>query len=121
MKANDALTQLDARGEYLEQLLSVSLASSPVPASLVRIGSMFWIAWYAETAPRTAEAIAEQTGPFYAHVFHGLLARGVALAPSAYEIGFVSLAHAQEDLEQLATTLTSVLADLEPPPASGVN
>jgi glutamate-1-semialdehyde 2,1-aminomutase len=54
-------------------------------------------------------------------VFHGLLARGVALAPSAYEIGFVSLAHTQDDLEQLAATLTSVLADLKPSSASGVN
>jgi glutamate-1-semialdehyde 2,1-aminomutase len=121
LKANDAWTQLEVRGARLEQLLNTALASSPIPASLARIGSMFWIAWYADTPPRTAEAIAEETGPFYAHVFHGLLARGVALAPSAYEIGFVSLAHAQEDLEQLAATLTSVLADLEPPPASGVN
>ena len=121
LKANDAWAQLEARGAYLEQLLSESLKGSPVPASLARLGSMFWIAWYADEPPRSAEAIAADSGPFYAHVFHGLLARGVALAPSAFEIGFVSLAHTREDLEQLAATLASVLADLKPPPASGVN
>ena len=82
---------------------------------------MFWLAWYAETPPRTAEAISKDSAPFYAHVFHGLLARGVALAPSAYEVGFVSLAHTHEDIEQLAATLTSVLTDMQPPSASGVN
>jgi glutamate-1-semialdehyde 2,1-aminomutase len=121
LKANDGWNQLEARGQYLEQLVNDSLSTSPVPASLARLGSMFWIAWYADTPPRTAEAIAEQTAPLYAHVFHGLLARGVALAPSAYEIGFVSLAHTHEDIEQLAATLTSVLTDLNPPPTSGVN
>jgi glutamate-1-semialdehyde 2,1-aminomutase len=35
-------------------------------------------------------------GPF----FHALLERGVALAPGAYEILFVSLAHSEEDLER---------------------
>jgi glutamate-1-semialdehyde 2,1-aminomutase len=121
LKASDGWQQLEARGAYLEQALNESLSTSPVPANLVRLGSMFWIAWYADQPPRTAEAIASETGPFYAHVFHGLLARGVALAPSAYEIGFVSLAHTQDDLEQLAATLTSVLADLKPSSASGVN
>jgi glutamate-1-semialdehyde 2,1-aminomutase len=33
-------------------------------------------------------------GPF----FHAMLARGVALAPGAYEILFVSLAHSEDDL-----------------------
>jgi len=121
LKANDGWNQLEARGQYLEQLVTDSLSVCPVPASLARLGSMFWIAWYTETPPRTAAAIAAETAPLYAHVFHGLLARGVALAPSAYEIGFVSLAHTHEDIEQLAATLTSVLADLTPPAASGVN
>jgi glutamate-1-semialdehyde 2,1-aminomutase len=121
LKANDGWQQLEARGQYLEQLLTDSLAHSPVPASLARLGSMFWVAWYADTPPRTAEAIAKETGPFYAHVFHGLLSRGVCLAPSAYEVGFISLAHTHEDIEQLAATMTSVLADLQPPSASGVN
>ena len=34
----------------------------------------------------------------YRPFFHALLERGVALAPGAYEILFVSLAHSDEDL-----------------------
>jgi glutamate-1-semialdehyde 2,1-aminomutase len=36
----------------------------------------------------------------YAPFFHAMLERGVALAPGAYEILFVSLAHTRDDLER---------------------
>ena len=38
----------------------------------------------------------------YRSFFHALLARGVALAPGAYEILFVSFAHSEGDLERAA-------------------
>jgi glutamate-1-semialdehyde 2,1-aminomutase len=121
LKANDAWAQLEARGQYLEQLLTERLARSPVPASLARLGSMFWIAWYADLPPRSAEAIAAASAPLYGQVFHGLLARGIALAPSAYEVGFLSLAHTHDDIERLAASLGDVLAEIQPPSASGAN
>jgi glutamate-1-semialdehyde 2,1-aminomutase len=31
--------------------------------------------------------------------FHGMLDRGVNLAPSAFEAGFISAAHSDEDIE----------------------
>jgi glutamate-1-semialdehyde 2,1-aminomutase len=36
----------------------------------------------------------------YARFFHALLARGVFLAPSGYEVMFVSLAHTDDDLDR---------------------
>jgi len=35
----------------------------------------------------------------YAPLMHGLLQRGVAIAPGAYEVLFPSLAHSEEDFE----------------------
>jgi len=34
-----------------------------------------------------------------------LLDQGINMAPSAYEVGFISLAHTEGDLEQLAQAL----------------
>ena len=51
----------------------------------------------ASTSPRAAGARA--TNGLYARFFHAMLERGVALAPGAYEILFVSLAHDDDDLE----------------------
>jgi len=36
----------------------------------------------------------------YAPFFRAMLSRGVALAPSPYEIAFVSLAHSPEDIDR---------------------
>jgi glutamate-1-semialdehyde 2,1-aminomutase len=46
------------------------------------------------------EARALATNGLYARFFHEMLDRGVALAPGAYEILFVSLAHTGADLER---------------------
>ena len=51
------------------------------------------------TAPANiAEARELCDNGLYAPFFHAMLARGVALAPGAYEILFVSLAHSEDDL-----------------------
>jgi glutamate-1-semialdehyde 2,1-aminomutase len=38
----------------------------------------------------------------YAAFFHAMLDRGVAFAPGAYEVAFVSLAHTKDELERVA-------------------
>jgi glutamate-1-semialdehyde 2,1-aminomutase len=85
------------------------LADAPLPAQLVRIGSIFWIALHAEEPPRRAESIDARAAQAYATVFHGLLEHRVALAPSAYEVGFLSLAHTNADIDRLAAALFAVL------------
>jgi len=60
---------------------------------------------YLATAPTAAptniaEARALCDNGLYAPFFHSMLDQGVALAPGAYEIMFVSLAHTDRDLER---------------------
>ena len=88
------------------------LAESPLPATLVRLGSMFWIAWNAGEAPRSAEALDANAAKVYARVFHSLLDQGIALAPSAFEIAFLSLAHTRRDIDRLAEGLRAALSAL---------
>ena len=47
-----------------------------------------------------AEAKALSENGLYGPFFHAMLDAGVALAPGAYEILFVSLAHSDDDLER---------------------
>jgi glutamate-1-semialdehyde 2,1-aminomutase len=102
--------QLEELGTYLEERVGAVVASGPLPASLVRIGSIFWIALHTKTPPRTAEALDSRTGSTYAPLFHEALEHGVALAPSAFEVGFLSLAHTRADVDRLAATLEGGLA-----------
>ena len=99
--------KLEALGARLEALLLPTLA--PAPASFVRLGSLFWIALQAGDAPRSAEAIDAGAASRYAPLFHELLSRGIALAPSAYEVGFLSLAHTPAHLKVLRDGLAAAL------------
>jgi glutamate-1-semialdehyde 2,1-aminomutase len=108
----DGWRQLEARGAELEELLRPILLQSPVPAQLVRIGSLFWISLHAGGAPRRAAALDERATACFAALFHGMLARGIYLPPSAYEACFLSLAHTPAHLERLAAALRETLATL---------
>jgi len=96
-------------GEYLERQVGAAVAGAAVDVAFVRIGSIFWLAMHTKTPPRTAEAIDPRAGESYARVFGALLAEGVALAPSAYEVGFLSLAHTRADIDRLASSLARAL------------
>ena len=112
LKEQQGWGSLEELGRYLEKRVGAVLKLSPVPACLVRIGSIFWIAWASNTPPRAAEAIDVNAALCYGKVFNGLLDRGIALAPSAYEVGFLSLAHTQSDIDRLADSLTDVLGEI---------
>ena len=51
-------------------------------------------------------------GKKYADLHKGMLDRGYMLAPSAYEIGFLSTAHTEEHIKGMATALEDVLLEI---------
>ncbi len=104
--------RLEALGRRLEDLVAPVLAGAPVPARLVRIGSIFWLSLQDGEPPRSAERIEPGAAARYAKIFHALLDRGLALAPSAYEVGFLSLAHQDQHLARLAEGLGEALSVL---------
>jgi len=110
LQKEDGWRRLEALGAYLDQTLGSVLAESPIKAKLCRIGSMFWIAWLADEQPRSAEALDANAAPLYAQIFHSLLDAGIALAPSAFEIAFLSLAHTRRDVDRLADGLRAATA-----------
>ena len=109
LQKEDGWRRLEALGGYLDQVVGAALADSPVPVKLCRLGSMFWLAWLANVAPRSAEALEPRAAAVYARVFHALLDQGIALAPSAFEIAFLSLAHSKRDVDRLAEGLRAAL------------
>jgi glutamate-1-semialdehyde 2,1-aminomutase len=112
LQKEDGWKRLEALGAHLEKTLTGVLAETPLKAKLCRLGSLFWIAWLTDEAPRSAEALDADAATLYAQVFHSLLDQGIALAPSAFEIAFLSLAHTRADIERLAEGLRAALATL---------
>ncbi len=113
LERDSVWTQLEALGARLEQSLTPILAASSTPARLVRLGSLFWISFESGAAPRSAEQIDPRAAKRYAPIFHALLERGIALAPSAYEVGFLSAAHTGAQIERFAAELALALSTAE--------
>lgn len=71
------------------------------PFELVSLASIFWLSFNGKKHITQAEEIdADMSGFNFMHAF--LLDHGVYLGPSGYEVGFISSAHTQQDLEQAA-------------------
>ena len=88
------------------------LARAPFPVHLVRAGSLVWMSFHEQGAPRTAATLSERETARFARLFHAMLARGVYLPPSAYEACFLSLAHSRADLTQFTEALGAALAEI---------
>jgi glutamate-1-semialdehyde 2,1-aminomutase len=109
MAAENGWRRLAELGAYFEDVVTPVLADAPFDMSLVRLASMFWMAPFAAEPPRSPERIDARAAGVYAYLFHALLDRGIALAPSAYEIGFLSLAHRRADIDRFAGALHDAL------------
>jgi glutamate-1-semialdehyde 2,1-aminomutase len=88
-----AYGQLEETASLLEEGLNDVLARLGVEWSVVRIGSILWLALQPGDAPTRYEDIRPEAAETYAALHRALLERGISLAPSAYEVIFVSLAH----------------------------
>ena len=112
LERENGWVELEERGARLESLLKPVMANAPWPMRMVRAGSVFWFSFNEGAPPRRADAIESTSAEKYTEVFHRLLAHGVSIAPSSYEVGFVSLAHTHNDLEMMAERLGTVLTEL---------
>jgi glutamate-1-semialdehyde 2,1-aminomutase len=83
---------LDARTATLCAGFEDAAREAGVPFSTNRVGSMFGLFFTAEKVETYAQATAGDTAAFN-RFFHAMRERGVYLAPSAFEAGFLSMAH----------------------------
>jgi glutamate-1-semialdehyde 2,1-aminomutase len=99
----DELALLAGRVKNFASDLEAAIREAGVFALAPHVGSLMglYLSDAEVRAPRNfAEAKALNENGLYRKFFHAMLARGVALAPGAYEILFVSLAHTVADLER---------------------
>jgi glutamate-1-semialdehyde 2,1-aminomutase len=114
----DLLT--DSAYEQLEQTateLSKTLADALGHGYHVpRCGPLVGVFCRAEAVHDYDEAKQAAATGRYPALFHGLLDRGVALAPGAYEILFPGLAHGPQEIEKTAEAAAAAVAAISPSP-----
>jgi glutamate-1-semialdehyde 2,1-aminomutase len=76
---------------------------------IYNIGSIFWLAFSSNTAIKDAESIMPESMNYFKVFYHTLLDLGVYIGPSGYEVGFVSDAHNEVDLDLAAHHICKAL------------
>ena len=108
-RAADAFAVLPVRARALAEGLQAAAEEYGVPFTAAHAGSM-WGFFFRE-GPVTDFAGARGSDADLFRRFHAAArARGVMLAPSPFEAGFVSLAHTEEIIAQTVERLTDALA-----------
>lgn len=76
---------------------------------LFSIGSIFWLAFTEQEKIQSAEEINPDSMKYFRDLYHPLLEKGIYLGPSGYEVGFMSEAHTEEDIDRTVAVFKSLL------------
>ena len=72
-------------------------------------GSVFWLAFSDKIAIRKSSEIDPDSMKYFKVLHRELLNRGVYIGPSGYEVGFISAAHTDEDIEKAGQAFNEAL------------
>jgi len=109
-----AYERLESLGAHLEGGMRAIIDRHRLPLAVHRVGSMFSLFF---TAPpiRCSEDVSTSEGDWFRRYFHAMLDRGYYLAPSAFEAGFLSLAHTEELLDGMLEAMEASLLESRDP------
>ena len=98
LEKNDPFVRLEAYGDRLVEGLVSALSTAGIPACGSAAGSM-WGIFFRVGPVRSFEEASEAATDRFGRFHREMLKRGVFLAPSAFEAGFLSIQHGEAELE----------------------
>jgi glutamate-1-semialdehyde 2,1-aminomutase len=104
MKRENGWKTLEARTQKFLTVLRAGLEKLPQPQQVEGFGSLFWIHTPSQDGKkiRSIGQISSEQAVNFKGLFLHSLEKGIYLAPNAYEVGFVSLAHTESLLQEAA-------------------
>lgn len=107
----DGWKLLEKLGAQFEALARDAIKSANIDITFHRLGSMFCLFFAA--APIFDLVSAQRSDPkMFARFFHTCLKRGVYVAPSQFETGFISTAHTPADIDRTGGVVREALGAL---------
>jgi len=100
---------LSARTRSLVDGLTAAAHKAGIPMVGDSEGGMFGF-FFADALPQNYGVVMGTDKERFNRFFHGMLERGVYLAPALYEAGFVSAAHGADDIAATVAAAAAVLA-----------
>ncbi len=104
-------TELDQKTDYLVKGLKEAAAASGIPVQVDRVGSVLGMFFRDKPVKNMDDAKSCDLGRFTKY-YNAMLEKGIYLAPSQFESGFVSTAHREEQIDKTIRTVKAVMAQL---------
>ncbi|GGK85228.1 glutamate-1-semialdehyde 2,1-aminomutase [Amphritea balenae] len=104
--------KLSAKTELLAQGLEAMALRHGVPFTTSQVGGMFGLFFTDQEQVTSFEQVMKCDADKFGRFFHGMLEEGVYLAPSAFEAGFMSQAHTEENINATIEAADRVFAKL---------
>ena len=101
---------LAERTRQLADGLAAAASDAGIPLAVESAGGMFGFVFTADGPVRRFEQVAAADIDRFRAFFHGMLEEGIYLAPSAFEAGFVSAAHGDDEIAQTLAAAAKVMA-----------
>ncbi len=111
LRENNLYELLEQRGQFLEDGLRAAAKRTNQEVQFHRTGSMFCTYFTSQSVTNLEDAMSSDRDKF-SKFFQGMLSKGVYLAPSQFEAGFISTAHSEEDLQKTIDAASDVFASL---------
>ena len=105
---------LSAKTEKLTSALKERASQASIAMTTNSVGGMFGLFFSAEQQITRFAQVMRCDQNLFKQFFHQMLEQGIYLAPSAFEAGFVSAAHSDEDLEKTLDCAATVFKRLQP-------
>ena len=106
----DFYPRLQTHTTKLVNGLRAAAAATGVPFTTNHVCGMFGLFFTREPAVSSYTQVMACDGERFRRFFHGMLAAGIYLAPSAFEAGFLSAAHTQADIDDTLAAAREVLS-----------
>jgi len=107
---DEAYDKLEQSGAYLQNAIQSIINENALPLFQQRVGSMFCLYFHCGPIANTKDVASCDFDGFNRY-FHSLLERGVYIAPSQYETGFISLAHSKSILDETIEIISHTLKE----------
>ena len=104
--------QLGEKTAILVNGIQAAARNAGVPMATSQVGGMFGLFFTAEEHVTNFQQATTCDVEAFKKFFHGMLERGIYLAPSAFEAGFVSQAHTEADIEETIAAAAQTFAEL---------
>lgn len=104
--------RLSAATRNLAEGMVERARAAGIPMTANYVGGMFGLFFTEQPEVRSYHQVVSSNVDRFRLFFHGMLAEGVYLAPSAFEAGFVSAAHGEAEIEATLKAAEKVFATL---------